>query len=262
MSKRRGTVSPARDGRRLPRNRSDPRRKQAARPRRNPLSILGRTSVLVVASIALVSGIVAYAVLQTADSGTPGPSPSARAALDANPNLPGQYVRPHPGPDGKPGTSDDGQHLGVGVSLPICSPDVLAADSLITDPTADRTAVANCYTSNPPTSGPMSGQTGGFRIYQNPVPKEALLHTMEHAGVVVWYNTDNDAIKKQLESVVKDQQDRRRLVAMVPYPEMEPDTIALTAWTRLDKFSVDDFSRKRVEEFVAAHNKRYNPEGF
>ena len=43
---------------------------------------------------------------------------------------------------------------------------------------------------------------------------------------------------------------------------MEPDTIALTAWTRLDKFSVEDFTAKRVEDFIAEHHKRFNPEGF
>ena len=226
------------------------------------LSFFGRTPVLAAAGLTVVAGFVIYAVLQAANPAPPGPSKSERAELNAAPDLPGEYIKPHPGPDGQYGTDDDAQHMGVGVSLAVCSADVIEADSELSDVKADRTAVGNCYTSNPPTSGPMSEQTGGFRVYQNPAPKEAFVHTMEHAGVVVWYNTDDEDIKQQLESVVKDQQDRRRLVAMVPYPEMEPDTIAVTAWTRLDKFPVSEFSKKRVEQFIEAHNKRYNPEGF
>jgi hypothetical protein len=41
---------------------------------------------------------------------------------------------------------------------------------------------------------------------------------------------------------------------------MEPNTIALTAWTRLDKFPVSDL-KKRVGT-SSAHNKRFSPEGF
>jgi hypothetical protein len=43
---------------------------------------------------------------------------------------------------------------------------------------------------------------------------------------------------------------------------MEPNTIALTSWTRLDKFPVSEFNRNRVSTFIEEHNKRFNPEGF
>ena len=41
----------------------------------------------------------------------------------------------------------------------------------------------------------------------------------------------------------------RKLVVMSRYDGMEPDTIALTAWTRLDKFPVSQFAAKRVLDF-------------
>ncbi len=49
---------------------------------------------------------------------------------------------------------------------------------------------------------------------------------------------------------------------MTKYTEMEPETIALTAWTRLDKFPMTELTKKRVQDFISAHNKRFNPEGF
>jgi len=41
---------------------------------------------------------------------------------------------------------------------------------------------------------------------------------------------------------------------------MEEDTIALTAWTRLDKFPVSEYTRERIETFEEELNCRFNPE--
>jgi hypothetical protein len=101
-----------------------------------------------------------------------------------------------------------------------------------------------------------------FRVLENPAPKENLLHSMEHGGVIVWYNTTNQQVIDELKSLVQDQVDRRRFVALTQYPGMEAETIAVTAWTRLDKFPVSDFKEKRVEDFISEHHKRFNPEGF
>jgi hypothetical protein len=46
------------------------------------------------------------------------------------------------------------------------------------------------------------------------------------------------------------------------YDGMEPDTIALTAWTRLDKFPISELTEDRVVDFIDTHHKRFNPEGF
>jgi hypothetical protein len=85
---------------------------------------------------------------------------------------------------------------------------------------------------------------------------------MEHGAVVVWYNTSNQDVIKQLESITNGAIDRRKLIVMSRYTEMEPETIALTAWTRLDKFPVAEFERKRVQDFIDEHDRRFNPEGF
>ena len=172
--------------------------------------------------------------------------------------LPGQYVAPHPGVDatfdsGENRNSDDRQHFANGRIIPICTPEQIAANTL-SDPL--------CYHSNPPTSGPHTASPMPFKVLENPAPKENLLHNMEHGGVVVWYNTQNQEVIDQLASIVNDELGRRRLVVMSAYTGMEPETIALTGWTRLDKFSAGDLERKRVTDFIEEHQRRFNPEGF
>jgi hypothetical protein len=39
-----------------------------------------------------------------------------------------------------------------------------------------------------------------------------------------------------------------------------PHRIALTAWRTLDAF--DEFDAKRVEAFIDAYERKFNPEGF
>ena len=99
-----------------------------------------------------------------------------------------------------------------------------------------------------------------FKIYENAIPKENLVHSMEHGAVIVWYNTENQQVIDQIKSVVQAELDRRKLVVMSPYTEIEPDTIALTAWTYLDAF--DEFDLTRITKFIQVFQCRYNQEHF
>ena len=182
------------------------------------------------------------------------------AQLDSDSVLPGEYVPPHPGLDGQlcsdrscAASMDDRRHVSDAVAIPICSKEQIAQNR-ISDP--------YCYTSNPPTSGNHGQAPAPFAILRQPATKEALVHNMEHGGVVVWYNSGDQNAIKQLEDVVSRELRNQRLVVISSYAGMEPDTIALTSWTRLDKFSVRDFTVQRVEKFIERHNKRFNPEGF
>jgi hypothetical protein len=202
-------------------------------------------------ALAVVALIVYAVVSQT--SATNEPPEWQTAQLDSDERLPGTYFAPHPGPDGLAGNSDDRQHFGNGVVQPICTQEQIDAGQIF-DPI--------CYHSNPPTSGPHASSPMSFGVLQNPAPKENLIHNMEHGGVVVWYNTTNEDVIDDLESIVREQyNDRRRLVVMSSYSGMEPETIALTSWTRLDKFPVGDFESKRVNDFIEEHQRRFNPEG-
>jgi hypothetical protein len=247
QARRPGTSAP-------PPTRRNRRAAATQRRRKRGLPLIGELSLMkgaIIVGVAAVVAILAYAVTQSGN--TPAQASWQQAQLDSSTSLPGQYIPPHPGADGQIGTTDDRNHFGATVRVPICTNEQLATNR-ISDPL--------CYNSNPPTSGPHNSSPMPFRVLENPAPRENLIHNMEHGGVVIWYNTTNQAVIDQLKQIAQARIDRRQLVVMTQYPDMEAETIALTAWTRLDKFSVNDFNRARVENFIDKHHKRFNPEGF
>lgn len=209
-------------------------------------------TTLGISAIVLLVGIFLVYSLTQIGGGDSTPD-YLQAQRDDDPDLPGQYIAPHPGADGTVETSDDRSHFGTGTVVQLCTADQVASGN-ISNPL--------CYPSNPPTSGPHADQPMPFRVLENPAPKENLIHNMEHGGIVIWYNTSNQDVINQLKSITQDNVDRRRFVVMTQYTGMEADTIAVTAWTRMDKFPASEFNKKRVDDFISEHHKRFNPEGF
>jgi hypothetical protein len=196
--------------------------------------------------VAVVIGLIVMVVIQTGGGGGSSEAAGAEQEQDRNPDLPGQWI--------DPGATypETGDH--VEGTVPFCE-----------DATEQVTAEGKvaCYHSNPPTSGPHSGTDAARGIYAEPVPKENLVHNMEHGGVIVWYNcTDCDELVSEIRQVAEDYLRDGRELVMSPYPEMEANTIALTGWSRLDKFPVGEYSEERLRRFIEAHERRFNPEGF
>ena len=120
------------------------------------------------------------------------------------------------------------------------------------------------YNSIPPTSGTHVGGKAQWGISDSPIPDELQLHNLEDGGVVVQYNCTpgvdsksqatpspqvQDECQKLIEdlsSIVKKYSDK---VLMAPYPKLDTK-IALTAWTRIDKFN--DFDEERIQKFIRA----------
>ncbi len=120
------------------------------------------------------------------------------------------------------------------------------------------------YNSLPPTSGSHLGSKAEWGIHDNPISDELQIHNLEDGGVMVQYNCilskdqQNEATKSagqseeckqliaQLTDTVKKYSDK---VVLAPYPKLDTK-IALTAWTRIDKFN--DFDKERVEKFIGA----------
>lgn len=220
--------------------------------------------ILIGLAVVAVAAALVYAVTQVNNVDN-GPQAWQLAQEDDDPNIPGKYYPPHPGADGLPDTGDERLHQNPNVIIPLCTEEQLA-EGKISDPSYGPAGV--CYTSNPPTSGPHSGTPQGFTNLENPegptssVRKENVVHSMEHGGVFVWYNTTDQAAIDLIKSVVQDNDDRRRFVGSVRYESMEPETIAITSWTRLDKFPVAELTKERLQTFIDANHKRFNPEGF
>ena len=110
------------------------------------------------------------------------------------------------------------------------------------------------YNSVPPTSGTHVNGKAQWGISENPIADELQIHNLEDGGVMVQYNcipgkeTQDDCGKliKNLTNIVDNYTDK---VVLAPYPDLDSQ-IALTAWTRIDKFN--DFDRERIEKFIKA----------
>jgi len=114
------------------------------------------------------------------------------------------------------------------------------------------------YNSEPPTSGPHMPGIAPWGAYDQVIPKEYLVHNLEDGGVVIYYQCPKgcpDLIKK-LEGVLlkykkRAETDKKYIhLVLAPYPDMD-NRIALTAWTRLDKFN--DFDEARIDQFIEAY---------
>lgn len=120
------------------------------------------------------------------------------------------------------------------------------------------------YNSLPPTSGSHLGSKANWGITATPIPDELQIHNLEDGGVMVQYNCtsgndtateatpsaqEQDACQRlidQLANIVEKYPDK---VVLAPYPRLD-SRIALTAWTRIDKFG--DFDESRIVMFIEA----------
>ena len=181
---------------------------------------------------------------------------AAAQTVEANsdPGLPGEFVdlpAIYGGPYGNRNGSNTNAHVSGPVDysaqgLPPVGGPHWGSGSCGNEPEA---APANC--------GPVP-----CGIYRAPWPAESLVHNMEHAGVVVWYNSSDIDVRDRLENWVEDEGGSGKLVVMTPYPDIPADTIALTAWSRRDAFPVSDLTESRVKDFISKLSCRFDAENF
>ncbi len=116
------------------------------------------------------------------------------------------------------------------------------------------------YNSKPPTSGAHLPNVARWGIYDQQIPNELQVHNLEDGGVIIQYDCKNcaDLIAK-LEGLVQDyykmtdadpKNGRFKHIIVAPYAGIG-SKIALTAWTRIDKF--DTFDAARIKRFVDAY---------
>ena len=104
------------------------------------------------------------------------------------------------------------------------------------------------YNSDPPTSGPHLPYIAPWGVHTRPIPRELQVHNLEDAGVMVQYRPDcGDRVVEPLNTIVGRYADH---VILAPYPGLDR-CIALTAWSRIDKF--DDLDERRVVRFIDAY---------
>lgn len=120
------------------------------------------------------------------------------------------------------------------------------------------------YRSTPPTSGPHYPNIAPWQVSEEPWRYEQLLHNLEDAGVVIYYQCDDGCpdLVQQLRDLAQPYIDGGRHVLVAPNVPTwtTPDgktlhqdmgaTIAVTAWRRLLK--LDEFDADQINAFIDA----------
>ena len=129
--------------------------------------------------------------------------------------------------------------------------------------------------SNPPAGGPHWGSGScspdpteasrfcgpvPFGFYREPWGASSLIHSMEHGGTVIWYNTTDQDVIDDLEDFLNDNKNKN--LVLTPYPEMEAEHVAITIWSRVDLIPVGEYSRDRIDDFMDDWYCKFDPEGF
>lgn len=172
--------------------------------------------------------------------------------------------------------------------LPFCEGVAFAGQDgapSVPPPTPAADVPTTCYASNPPSSGWHLGSQqdadlgNGIilpRIPPDPnvyppeaeIPREAIPHILEHAGVFVGYHCADDDVACQdvaerLKDVVNDRIDNHNdRVVMAHDSDLPAGTIGLASWTRIDTFAYAVYDEDRVVEFIDVHVCRFDPENF
>ena len=106
------------------------------------------------------------------------------------------------------------------------------------------------YNSNPPTSGPHYATPADWGVYSEEVKPGNFIHSMEHSGVIVHYNTEDSETIQRLEGILRDQRGFPCYLILHHNANIEQDTIALTAWGALDQMPLTELTDERVLEFL------------
>lgn len=118
--------------------------------------------------------------------------------------------------------------------------------------------VVEDYNTTPPTSGNHYPTWSEWGMFTTPIRNEIQVHNLEHGGVMIQYNPNiSDEVLSQLVEVVRELGSIHRKLALAPYPNLDKE-IALTAWTRIDKF--DGFDAERIRAFVNEYASQMGPE--
>jgi hypothetical protein len=112
------------------------------------------------------------------------------------------------------------------------------------------------YNQSPPTSGSHWNQAGvapaPWGIKDTPFPNEAIVHNLEHGGVVVFYKgLTPDEVDKLKDLVRLLTNNGFKKMILEPYPDMNDARVAISAWDWALKLpAYDDVP---VVKFVKAH---------
>ncbi len=106
------------------------------------------------------------------------------------------------------------------------------------------------YNSDPPTSGPHMPTIAAWGTYTEPIADEYLVHNMEDAGVVLWYDMGTPEENAERAAALEQVARGYRNVIIVPREDLG-SAYVLTAWQRLQRF--DDIDEAGMRRFLEAY---------
>lgn len=260
----------------------------------------------IAAGIIILVALIAYLILQSG-GGAASASAADKAAKDSSSSIPGTYVpdqgrahfpqtyspslTPMPfcggvkwsgAPEGQPtNTPVAGNATPTPVPTGSVVPAITDAHGNVAIATA---APTDCRSSNPPSSGKhlnvqRNVDVGGGNLINIPpdpdvyppevvIPRDAIPHILEHAGVFVGYNcADGDSacadVVKQLTDLVNDRiSNHNDRVVMARDPDLVVGTIGMSSWTRVLVLNYQDYNKDEVQKFISVNSCRVDWEGF
>ncbi|WP_225335343.1 DUF3105 domain-containing protein [Halomicrobium urmianum] len=110
------------------------------------------------------------------------------------------------------------------------------------------------YSTVPPTGGRHYSSTVSAGVYSDPQSYGALVHSLEHGAVVVYYDPSQLSAdeRENLESYANAYQDPWQSFIAVPNPQADPDAAyVLTAWEK--RLTMDEYDPATVRAFTAEY---------
>jgi len=134
----------------------------------------------------------------------------------------------------------------AGGALPVTAPDIDGLEVLAEDPSHEHRDGAIEYDRTPPLGGPHNPRWLACDVYDEPVPAEFAVHSIEHGAVWISYDPELPADQiAQLETLAKAD---REYVLLAPRAGLDSRIVAVTWGMGLEASSADD---PRLAEFVA-----------
>ncbi len=106
------------------------------------------------------------------------------------------------------------------------------------------------YNSDPPTSGPHMPSVAPWGSHFEPLPDEYVVHNMEDAGVVLWYDMGTPEENAERVAALEQVSQGYRRIIIVPRENLGSQYV-LTAWQRLQRF--DDIDEEGMRRFIDAY---------
>jgi hypothetical protein len=107
------------------------------------------------------------------------------------------------------------------------------------------------WQSNPPHSGPHYPAAAGWGSYEEPAPRGAWVHSLEHGAIVLLYNCESgcDSDIALFGEVMAERSDAR--IVLTPDPELEDSRFAAVSWTWV--YETDELDLETLLCFVDQH---------